>query len=183
MSDPFDTALRHTLGIEGGYSDDATDPGGETKFGITEAVAREFGYAGEMRDLSLGFARGVYRAKYWDLIRLGDVADLSEPIAVELFDTAVNCGVAFAAKSFQQVLNAFNREQSDYSDIAVDGLLGPATLHALRKYLLLRAEPGVQVLVTALNVMQGAHYIQIVEHRTASEKFIYGWFSQRVRIT
>ena len=34
----FDRALEVVLRLEGGYSDDATDPGGQTRHGITEAV-------------------------------------------------------------------------------------------------------------------------------------------------
>lgn len=182
MTTAFQRAFRHTVGIEGGYSNDPADPGGATKYGITEAVARASGYQGDMRDLPLEFAEGVYKAKYWDLIHLDLVAAVSTSIAMELFDTAVNCGVAFAAKSFQQVLNAFNREQKDYTDIAVDGLVGPATIRALRAFLTVRGGEGEMVFLTALNVMQGAHYIQIAERRPASEKFLYGWFKHRVRI-
>ena len=32
----FETAFRFTLGHEGGYVNDARDPGGETKFGISK---------------------------------------------------------------------------------------------------------------------------------------------------
>lgn len=182
MASTFQKAFAHTVGVEGGFSDHPSDPGKATKYGITEVVARENGYQGDMRDLPLEFAEGVYRAKYWELIHLDAVASLSEPIAIELFDTAVNCGVAFAARSFQQALNAFNREQHDYEDIAVDGLIGPATMRALRGLLARRGVEGEQVFVTALNVLQGAHYIQIVEGRPASEQFIYGWFKQRVNL-
>ena len=182
MTTAFQKAFVHTVGVEGGYSNDPADPGKATKFGITERVARENGYQGDMRDLPLEFAEGVYRAKYWELIHLDVVSTLSEPIAIELFDTAVNCGVAFAAKSFQQALNAFNREQRDYEDIEVDGLIGPATVRALRGLLALRGVEGEQVFLTALNTLQGAYYIQIAERRPASEKFIYGWFKQRVKI-
>ena len=71
---PFERALQHTLGIEGGFSADAADSGGATRWGITEAVAREFGYQGEMKDLPLEFAADVYRQKYWNLLQLDLVA-------------------------------------------------------------------------------------------------------------
>lgn len=177
---PFDRALQHTLGIEGGFSDDAADSGGATRWGITEVVAREFGYKGEMSALPLEFAKGVYRQKYWDLLHLDLVAALSEQVASELFDTAVNTGVSFAAKSIQRILNVMNREASDYQDIEVDGLIGPSTLRSLRLFLALRGIAGSRVLFSALNSLQGAFYIELAERRSKDEKFVYGWFNQRV---
>jgi len=177
---PFDRALSHTLGIEGGFSDDAADSGGATRFGITEAVAREFGYRGEMSALPLEFAQQVYRAKYWDLLHLDLIAALSERVATELFDTAVNTGVSFAGKSLQRALNVLNREQADYADIEVDGLIGPATIRALRSFLMKRGNEGIVVLFAMLNSLQGAFYIDLAERRSKDEKFVYGWFKQRV---
>lgn len=168
-------ALRHTVNIEGGYSNHPDDPGKATKYGITEKVARENGYRGDMRDLPLAFAEGVYKAQYWDLIHLDAVANLAAPIAMELFDTAVNCGVGFAAKSLQQALNALNRNATDYEDIAEDGLIGPRTMRALKAFIDRRGHEGVQVFLTALNVLQGAHYLRI-----ANEAFTYGWLKNRV---
>lgn len=45
---PFEEALKHTLGIEGEYSDHPSDSGGKTRYGITEAKARAWGYDGPM---------------------------------------------------------------------------------------------------------------------------------------
>lgn len=177
---PFDRALQHTLGVEGGFSNDAADSGGATRFGITEVVAREFGYKGEMSALPIEFAQQVYRAKYWDLLHLDLVAALSERVAIELFDTAVNTGVAFAGKSFQRALNALNREQADYVDVAVDGLIGPATIRSLRAFLSKRGGEGELVLFTALNCLQGSFYIELAERRAKDEKFLYGWLKNRV---
>lgn len=176
----FDRALQHTLGIEGGFSDDPADSGGATRFGITEAMAREFGYQGEMPDLPLEFAENVYRKRYWDLLHLDDVAAISEPIAGELFDTAVNTGPAFAGKSLQRILNSLNREQADYPDIAVDGLIGPATLRSLKSFLAKRGGDGTLVIFSALNCMQGAYYVGLAEARPKDEKFLFGWLKQRV---
>lgn len=177
---PFDRALQHTLGIEGDFSHDIADSGGATRFGITEQVAREFGYKGEMSALPLEFAADVYRQKYWNLLQLDLVAVLSERVATELFDTAVNTGVSFAGKSFQRVLNALNREQADYADIQIDGLIGPATIRSLRAFLAKRRDEGEQVLFAALNCLQGSFYIELAERRSKDEKFVYGWFKNRV---
>ena len=176
----FDRALKHTLGIEGGFSDDPRDSGGATRFGITEAKARAFGYGGDMRDLPPDLAHHIYKTDYWDLIRLDQVAWLSEPIALEMFDTAVNCGVGVPVKFLQRLLNVFNREQKDYPDLEVDGLIGHNTLAALRTFLNLRGKIGAEVMVEALNSLQGAFYTSLAERRPKDEAFIFGWFANRV---
>lgn len=176
----FDKALKHTLGIEGGYSDDKRDSGGKTRYGITEAKARAFGYAGDMRDLPLDIAKLIYREDFWDIIRLDQVVELSEIVALEMFDTSVNCGPGVPVKFLQRLLNAFNRQQTDYADIVVDGAMGRNTLAALRAFLERRGKLGAQVLVEALNSLQGAFYTDLAERRPKDEAFMFGWFANRV---
>jgi len=40
--------INQIIDVEGGYVNDPSGSGGETNFGITEAVARAYGYAGAM---------------------------------------------------------------------------------------------------------------------------------------
>lgn len=176
----FDKALARTVGVEGGYTNDPLDSGKETNYGITVAVARAFGYTGGMNDMPLDIAHAIYRKNYWDLLKLDSVDALSPSIAAEMFDTGVNCGVYFAAESLQRALNALNREQADYADMTVDGLIGNDTIAALGTFLLKRKLPGERVLLKALNSMQGARYINIVEKRPKDESFLFGWFLNRV---
>ncbi len=177
---PFEKALKHTVGIEGGYSNHPADSGGKTRYGITEAKARAFGYTGDMRELPIELATQIYREDFWDIIRLDQVAAISEPVALEMFDTGVNCGVGMPVKFLQRLLNAFNREQADYADIAVDGAMGRNTLAALRAFLDRRGKLGSQVLVEALNSLQGAFYTDLAERRPKDEAFMFGWFANRV---
>jgi lysozyme family protein len=177
---PFDKALAHTLGIEGGFSDNPNDSGGVTQFGITEQVARAFGYQRPMNALPSDLAKRIYKENYWDLLRLDSIAEQSEPVALELFDTCVNTGLGFAGRSLQRLLNAFNRQQADYSDITVDGLLGRATLAALAAFLGKRGKVGEDVLVEALNSLQGTFYVELVERRPKDEEFFFGWLLNRV---
>lgn len=178
----FDAAFDKLLQIEGGYSDDARDRGGKTNWGITEAVARAHGYAGDMRRLPVAEARRIYRAQYWDALRLDEVDALSPAVAEELFDTGVNMGIAVAARFLQQALNVFNRAGEDYADVTADGLTGPKTIEALRTYLHRRKGLGETVLLRALNSLQGARYIDIAEKRQENEAFVFGWFANRVVI-
>lgn len=176
----FDRALAHTLGIEGGFSDDPADSGGATRYGITEDVARRHGYSGPMGVLPLAVAKEIYRRSFWDLLQLDLVAAISEPIALELFDTAVNMGPTFATNSLRRCLNVFNRNQVDYADIPTEGLVDVPTLKALHAFFSKRGDTGKTVLLRALNALQGAHYILLAERRSKDEKFVYGWFNQRV---
>lgn len=182
MSSAFEAALAELLGIEGSYSDDPADSGGKTRYGITEAVARRHGYAGPMRELPADLARDIYRADYWDAQQLDAVALLSRPIAFELFDTGINMGTSQAGEFLQMSLNAFNRQGADYDDIEVDGEIGPATLDALTAFLKRRGKDGETVLLRALNALQGAAYIELAERREKDERFVFGWFLQRVHI-
>lgn len=176
----FEQALKHTLGIEGGYSNDKRDSGGETAFGITKAVAMANGYSDPMALMPASVARAIYRSQYWDLLR-GDAIDaLSPAIAQEMFDTGINCGIAVAGRQLQRALNALNREQRDYPDVTVDGVLGPRSVHALHEFLRVRSGDGERVLLAALNALQGAYYIDLAERRSKDEDYVFGWLLNRV---
>lgn len=176
----FDKALKHTLGIEGGYSDDQRDSGGATRYGVTERVARAFGYSGQMSELPLDLAKRIYKEQYWDIIKLDEIAAIAPAVAVEMFDTGVNCGQARAVQFLQRALNLFNLNGKYYPDLEVDGLVGRNTLNALAEFVRHRGNMGVEVLVTALNCLQGAFYTELAERRPKDEAFTYGWFLNRV---
>lgn len=173
-----------TLGREGGFSDDPKDSGGATKYGITERVARAWGYTGDMRDLPLDDAEAIAKAMYWDPLRLDQVDELAPSVAHELFDTGYNMGIAAAGRILQRALNALNREQADYPDVEVDGVVGLMTIAALRAYITRarRGKQGVAVLLRALNVLQGAEYIAIAERSPPKERFVFGWLLNRVTV-
>lgn len=113
----FDTAFDRLISHEGGYSNHPDDPGGETMWGVTVAVARANGYAGPMRSMPRETARAIYRSQYWDTVK----AD-SMPFAVafQVFDAAVNHGNGQAAKFLQRA-----------AGVVDDGIIGPKTLAAV----------------------------------------------------
>jgi lysozyme family protein len=117
----YDEALHRLLAHEGGYTNDAADPGGPTNFGITIVDYRKYvngnATADDVRATTLDQARAIYRSKYWDALR-GD--ELPAGIDYALFDYGVNSGIARAAKVLQRILG-----------IADDGIIGPVTLAAM----------------------------------------------------
>jgi lysozyme family protein len=180
VSSLFDDAFRDLILVEGGYANDPRDRGGETRYGITAAVARAHGYAGPMSTLPLDEARRIYRAAYWDAPGLEAVAAAAPSVALELFDTAVNMGVRVAGRFLQTALNALNRGGQDYPDLDVDGRVGPTTVAALAAYLRARGAAGRTVLLRALNGQQAARYLAIAAADPAQEAFVYGWLLNRV---
>ena len=183
MSDAFDGLIGPLLAVEGGYTNDPSDAGGETNWGVTAAVARANGYLGAMRDLTRLGAAAIYRSKYWAGPHLDQVAALSLRIAAELFDTGVNMGEVTAGRFLQRALNVLNREGKDYPDLGVDGSIGPGTLSALVAFLKLRGQPGEVVMLRALNCLQGARYVELAEGRAADEEFEFGWLANRVGVS
>jgi lysozyme family protein len=180
MSDLAAQLLEKLIAKEGGYVAHADDRGGATKFGITETVARTAGWVGAMRDLPREFALAIYRRRYWVGPGFAAVAGISPLVAAELFDTGVNMGAGVATSFLQRSLNALNRQGRDWPDIAVDRSIGAATLTALRRLIAVRGLQGEATLLTALNALQGARYIELAEGRAANESFLYGWLHARV---
>jgi len=68
MSD-FDKAFDLLIGNEGGYVNNPSDPGGETNWGITRAVAVDNGYTGSIKLMPKETAKGIYKKMYWDRLR------------------------------------------------------------------------------------------------------------------
>ena len=171
--------INEIIRVEGGYVNDPSDSGGETNFGITVAVVRANGYNGAMRDLPRSVAFDIYSAKYWDAVKGDGLAKLSELVAEEVVDTSVNMGPGRAGEFLQRSLNVLNNQAKLYADLVVDGAIGPATVSALRGYLGTRDE---ETLAKALNCLQGAYYITLAERREKDERFVYGWFKNRVTL-
>jgi len=171
--------IDHIIHIEGGYVDNPDDSGGKTKYGITGAVAVAWGYTGDIKDLPRKAAFDIYADRYWKSLKGDEIENLSSSIVDEIVDTGVNMGVARAGKFLQRALNVFNNRGTLYPDLEADGIVGSKTVEALRLYLNVRNE---NVLLKALNSLQGAFYITLSERREKDETFIYGWFKNRVRI-
>lgn len=112
----FDDAFDALIGNEGGYSNNKTDPGGETMWGVTARVARAAGYAGPMRELPRDTAKAIAKRLYWDPLHL----DQFDPrVAFQIFDANYNGG--HPVIWMQGAAGA-----------AVDGVLGPKTIAAVQ---------------------------------------------------
>jgi uncharacterized protein (TIGR02594 family) len=123
----FSRALAHVLKMEGGYSDDAYDPGGPTNKGITLRVFAEWtgvtvdavsvaSLKEALKHIPDDTVRNIYDARYW---KPASCASLPPALALFHFDAAVNHGVGTANRTLQEALG-----------VAIDGEIGPETLAA-----------------------------------------------------
>lgn len=174
----FQRCLTTVLGHEGGYSDHAADRGGKTRYGITEARARSYGYTGDMRELPLPLAEAIYKQNYWDALRLDDCPD--EDVALELLDTAVNCGPGIAARFLQEGLNVLNNQGRRWDDLKEDGKLGTKTMTAVSAAV--RRSATKSCLLKLLNAKQAVRYEAIARGDPTQEAFMIGWLDKRVSL-
>lgn len=96
-----DEAITETLKWEGGYSNDAGDPGGPTNYGITIADVRKYVKPGataqDVKKLTKAQAIEVYRNKYWKTPYY-DCDTLASGVDLSVFDFGVNSGPSRAKK-------------------------------------------------------------------------------------
>ncbi len=174
----FDEAFSHILKVEGGYVNDPLDRGGETNFGITKKVAELHGYTGPMKLMTENIAKSIYKTDYWDVIQLDAIGALSPEIALEMFDSGVNCGARWAAKWFQRSMNLLNRNGTMFENLEVDGFLGPKSIAAFNLF----KNKDHKYILKTMNLLQGMRYISICERDEKQEKFFRGWLG-RVKLT
>jgi len=127
----FEAALVHVLKMEGGFSDDAHDPGGPTNRGITLKVfaawkgitltsTNRSRLVSELRAIPDAAVREIYRTRYW---RPAHCAEMAQALALFHFDAAVNHGVTGAMRLLQRAAGT-----------PADGEIGPNTRAAIARY-------------------------------------------------
>jgi uncharacterized protein (TIGR02594 family) len=116
----FNKVLPWLLEDEGGFTDEATDAGGPTNWGITLQDARMYwkpdATAADVRAMPKEVAVSIFRAKYWDKMHCDE---LPSGVDYAVFDFGVNSGVSRAAKFLQNIVGTDQ-----------DGEIGPLTIAA-----------------------------------------------------
>jgi len=184
----FKEAYKITMAHEGAYANNPADNGGETYAGVARKFWPKWGGWAiiDLLKTKVGFPKSLsnslplqahvedfYKRNFWDANKLDDI--LNQPLANELFDTAVNMGAKTGATMLQEALNLLNRRGKDYPDVVVDGVIGNQTIKAVNTH------PNKAKLLKVLNLLQGAKYIAIVKNNPSQEVFFNGWM-ERVTI-
>ena len=155
----FDDIIEKVLEHEGGYVDDPTDAGGETKYGISKRAYPDE----DIKELTIERAKELYKRDYWDRYRTADLPDRLRHIYV---DMCINMGGGRAIKILQEACNSKNANKID-----VDGGIGPATIKAASN-----VEP---FRLRAYRVM---FYAELVMKKPEQERFWVGWFRRSCEV-
>ena len=155
----FNEIIEKVLEHEGGYVNDPTDRGGETKYGITKKFYPDV----DIKNLTLDQAKHIYHTDYW---RRAKCDEIPPKLRYIYFDMTVNFGKRGAVKVLQRAANAKNKDKID-----VDGGLGPATLNAIQNLELER--------VRAYRVLRFAN---LVIKKPEQERFWFGWFRRATEV-
>lgn len=101
----YSDALNKLLQHEGGYSNNPSDPGGPTNFGITIADYRMYinsnGSAEDVKNMNIQDAKKIYKEKYWNAQRCDE---LPAGVDYAVFDYGVNSGIGRSGKVLRRIL-------------------------------------------------------------------------------
>lgn len=186
MNEIFLESLAKLLKLEGVYSNDKDDKGGETYCGISRnnfpnwlgwlSVDQHKGTKSFLEilqaDMKLElFVRNFYMEYFWQKMNCDILPDL---IASKLFELSVNVGIKRATIILQTALNILNNNQIYYSDILEDGVFGNKTLAVFQTAL---SKHSAKRIFNVINILQGSFYIRLMQNNTVYEKYI-GWFDR-----
>lgn len=164
------------LNVEGGYVNDPKDPGGETNYGITKAVARDHGYTGDMKALTKSMAEDIYYQDYIVKPGFTKMVEIQPAVAHKLVDAGVNTGTVRPSRWFQQSLNDLSRNGVDYPQISVDGKVGSATISAYQSLEQKRGKiKACELTIKMLDGYQSTYYTSL-----NMPTFTVGWIDNRI---
>lgn len=154
MTDKFLKIIEVVLRNEGGYVSNPSDPGGETKFGISKKSYPAL----DIASLTIDQAKEIYFKDYWLKLPFEEV--IPDELALQMFDTSVNAGSKIAVKIVQYILR-----------INKDGILGQDTLRAIQS-----ADP--LPLVNLYIDARKEFYKGLADSKPALNAFLRGWINR-----
>ena len=164
-----DEAIALMLQLEGGEANVKGDPGGHTKYGITQATLDQVrrndpSLPVGVADLTPDQAASIYRRVQWAVI-MGD--SLPPTLAPLVLNAAVNMGEHRAIQLLQEAVGA----------VHVDGVMGMATLGAISAW---RSPYGHGQTIAEEYAAHVAYRYAVLDARL--DQFELGWFRRLFRV-
>lgn len=151
--------------LEGGYSNDPRDRGGETYRGLAKKWHPELWRNGQPDD---SLVDACFYTDYW--IRGGAVKIQNPRIRFELFEAGILCGIENAGMFLQEAYNVLQGA----TVLVVDGAVGPKTAAAVNGFCAVR-EMNRRALFAQQNTSQSNYF-----RACKSPAFIIGWSANRL---
>lgn len=170
----FNEAMKLVAKHEGGWSNDPTDKGGATNYGISLRFLKNLPkFIGDInndgvvdiqdiRDMTPEAAKELYHSQFWVPL---NVENLRHPwVQIKAFDMAVNMGVKRAATLLQRGFN----DASPLFHLKADGAIGPKSIDAMN---------GIngENLLKRFQERCVGFYEAIVRNDASQSKYIKGW--------
>jgi lysozyme family protein len=143
----FYESIPTVLANEGGYTFDSSDPGGETKFGISK---RSYPHL-NIKSLTVIDATAIYLRDFW---LFGGIED--QAVATKLFDSYVNMKHT-AITLIQKLIG-----------VEADGVYGPKTEEKINQ-----EDPNILLKSYKMSLIH--HYQALVKQNPMLGKFLVGW--------
>jgi lysozyme family protein len=164
----FDPYFPKIIRFEGtGYTNDPTDMGGCTKFGIILGTLKQYHFdtnkdgvytCDDVKNLTLEDAKVIYKKMFWDYFKADSIKNQS--LAEYIVDGGINMGVATIAKYIQHILG-----------LTEDGIFGEKSLEAVNNH-------DGHDLYNQLKQRRIQKYNAIVANNPSQSKFIKGWMNR-----
>lgn len=158
-SDTFSRAFAELVLLEGDYSNDKYDNGGETRFGISKRIYSNL----DIKSLTIEKAKDIYYKDYWSAYNYDKI--YHSEVASKIFHTTVNTGAKQSHIILQRALRSVGMR------IVEDGIFGSETLKAVNK------APS-KPLLAALRSELAGFYRLIITKNPSQIKFQKGWLNR-----
>jgi len=175
MTERFQKCLQVILRNEGGFVNDKDDPGGATNLGISLRFLSstgdidhdgrlDFDLDGDgdidimdIRMMNPQAAAKAYHDYFWSPLCLDELNN--EQLALQVFDTAVNCSNKTAVKLLQRVCGA-----------KIDGIIGSETIS--------KANTFLDNITRRYSDARKRWYLDLIKHHPHLVKFKAGWMNR-----
>ena len=158
-TDKFELAFKEALYWEGGYVNHPNDPGGQTKWGISQKSYPNL----DIKNLTIEQAKQIYYCDFWQKVPFEKI--ISDEISTKLFSICVNMGNLAGVRCVQRALRAVGNAVKD------DGILGNITLNAINS-------AKSDVLLAALKSEAAGYYRVLNARNPKFGVFIEGWLNR-----
>ena len=174
----FEKAIKITLEHEGGFVNDAVDPGGATNWGVSIRFLKGAGDGDgdgfldgdldhdgdidvdDIKNMTVEEATNIYRIHFWDKYNYDNIDDFT--VAARAFDMTVNMGARQTGKIIQRALNELGNR------LVVDGKIGKntfATINCTNPYMLM----------SEIRQAHAQFYLDLIAAKPKFAKYRKGW--------